>query len=122
MKVLKITSIISAILILASGCYYDVEEELYPSIECMTTEMSYTNDILPILQSDCYTCHSSMSNFGNVTLEGHSKILNYVNNGSLVGVISHQVGYSPMPKSRAKLLDCEVSKIVSWVNNGALNN
>ncbi len=109
-------------LILLSGCYYDSEEELYGTTECDAVDMSLANDILPILENDCYTCHSVTANFGNVTLEGYEKLLPYVNDGSLLGAIMHSGGYSPMPKGKAKLLDCEIEKIESWINSGALNN
>ena len=119
---LKITSLIAILILSLTGCYYDVEEEIYTSIDCLTTDMSYTNDILPIIQMDCYECHSSAANFGNVTLEGYNKISTYVNNGKLVGVIKHEPGFSPMPKNRAQILQCEIEKIEEWIAQGALNN
>lgn len=122
MKVLKITSVLFAIVISFSSCYYDVEEELYPSIECATLDMSYQSDILPILMADCYACHSASANFGNVTIEGYDALVRYANDGSLLGVIKHASGYSPMPKGGAKLLDCEIAKIETWINDGALDN
>ncbi len=122
MKELRIISALGIIAILLSGCYYDVEEELYPSIDCLTDNMSYANDIVPILTTDCYTCHSAAANFGNVTLEGYGELLQYVNDGSLLGVVSHASGYSPMPKGGAKLLDCEIEKIAVWIDDGALDN
>jgi len=99
-----------------------VEEEIYPTIACLTSELSYSMDIVPILQNDCYNCHSEEANFGNVTLEGYEEILEYVNDESLLGVIKHSSGYSPMPKGGAKLLDCEIEKIEIWINDGAINN
>lgn len=122
MKVLKTTSVLAGLILLVSSCYYDVEEELYPSIECQTMNMSYSADILPIIEADCYACHSTAANFGNVTLEGHAELLKYVNDNSLIGVVKHQPGYSPMPKNVAKLLDCEIEKIEAWILDGALNN
>lgn len=109
-------------ILIVTGCYYDIEEDIYPSIECMTSEMSYSADILPIIKTDCYTCHSTAANFGNVILEGHEQLVNYVNDGSLLGVIKHQAGFSPMPKGGAQLLECEIEKVEAWIQDGALNN
>lgn len=122
MKELRIISIVLGIVLVGTSCYYDVEEELYPTIECITAEMSYQDDIIPILSNDCYTCHSAAANFGNITLEGHDALLKYVNDGSLLGAVRHEGGYSPMPKGAAMLLDCEVQKIEAWITDGALNN
>ena len=88
----------------------------------MTTDMSYAQDIVPILEADCYECHSIIANNGNVTLEGHENTIKYVNDGKLLGAINREGGFSPMPKERAKLLDCEIAKIDSWINAGALDN
>lgn len=122
MKVLKTISLMLLIGIGVSSCYYDVEEELYPSIECMDENMSYQTDILPIIETDCFGCHSAAANFGNVTLEGYNNLLTYVNDGTLIGVIKHESGFSPMPKGAAKLLDCEIAKIEAWIIDGALDN
>ena len=122
MKVHWIISIVTLTQIFSLGCYYDVEEDLYPSIECQTEEMSLVVDILPILEADCMQCHSASANFGNVSLEGFDQLSKYVNDGSLLGVIKHDPGFSPMPKGAPKLLDCEVQKIEAWIQAGALNN
>lgn len=122
MQVLKTTKYLLIMIVILSSCYYDVEDEIYPTTECMTTDMSYALDIIPILEADCYECHSISANNGNVTLEGHENILKYVNDGKLLGAINHDGGFSPMPKERAKLLDCEIAKIDTWITDGALNN
>jgi hypothetical protein len=111
------------ILVLAiQGCYYDIEEELYPTLDCNTTSLAYTEHILPIIESNCYSCHDMANNFGNVTLEGHSNLLQYVNNNQLLGVIRHDSGFSPMPKNAPQLLECEIQKIEQWIADGAPNN
>lgn len=104
------------------SCHYNVEEELYETIDCITTDISYAQDILPILELDCFGCHSTEADFGNVTLEGYSQISQYVSDGSLLGSVSYDGGFSPMPKGGAKLLDCEIAKIDAWIIDGAPNN
>ena len=106
----------------SASCYYDVEEELYPTLECQTQDVTYSNQVLSILQSNCYTCHSAAQNFGNITLEGYDNVLQYVNNGELLGAIKHEPGFSPMPKNQAQLLECDIEKIEKWVLEGAPNN
>ena len=105
-----------------SSCYYDVEEELYPSLECQTAAVTYSGTILNILEQACYGCHDRASNFGNVTLEGYDNLRTLVDNGMLLGVIRHEPGFSPMPKNRAQLIECDIEKVEAWINGGALNN
>ena len=45
-------------ILVAGGCYYDVEEDLYPVDNCVTTNMSYATDIVPICQTNCYIYHA----------------------------------------------------------------
>ena len=104
------------------GCYYDKEEEIYPTIECSTEDMSFQADILPIITNNCYSCHDAANNFGGITLEGYDKLIAFVNNDQLIGAIKHSSGFSPMPKNAAQLLECEIEKIEAWITNGALDN
>lgn len=121
MKILKIV-IILFFLFGLGGCYYDVEEDLYPTIECSTADMSYQTDIFPIINNNCLGCHDAASNFGGITLEGYDQLNIYVTNSQLLGVIKHESGFSPMPKNTAQLLECEIEKIEAWITDGAPNN
>lgn len=108
--------------LIVSGCYYDNEEELYPGNICITENMSYTNNVLVILENNCYTCHDQTSNQGGVTLEGYANLKTYVDNGKLLGAIKHLPGFPQMPDGRPKLGQCQIDKIEAWINQGALNN
>lgn len=109
-------------MIFFSSCYYDNEETLYPPTECVTADMSYQTDIVPIISNNCYVCHSAISNTGNVTLEGYTELKKYVDSGQLMGAINHDPGYSPMPDNAPKLGDCNIAKIESWIAAGAQDN
>ncbi|MBK8831477.1 MAG: hypothetical protein IPN60_11600 [Saprospiraceae bacterium] len=111
-------------MVVMSSCYYDVAEELYPPTTCVTDNMSLQSNIVPILERNCYVCHSVTDgpNNGNVILEGYTQLIKYVDNGQLVGAINHESGFSFMPKNAAKLGDCDISKIEHWVLDGAPNN
>ena len=104
-----------------NSCYYDVEEELYPG-GCETINLSYSQDIVPILENNCLSCHNQASNFGNVTLEGYDNVLLFVTNGELLGSIKHESGFSPMPQNAAQLVECDIEKIETWIADGAPNN
>lgn len=115
--------ILAALALGLGGCYYDVEEELYPNqAPCVTTDMSYLNDVVPILDAQCNSCHSTANAFGGVILDNYARVKQHVDNSTLLGVIRHEAGFSPMPKGAPKLLDCDIAKIEAWVNAGALDN
>ncbi len=105
-----------------TSCYYDVEENLYPSTGCNVANVSFTNDIKPMLLNSCLSCHNNTDLQGNITLETYDDVLKYVNNGSFLGSIKHSSGYKAMPQNGNKLDGCRISKIEAWINAGALNN
>ena len=109
-------------MIIFAGCYYDSEETLYPASDSVTTDMSYQYNIVPLLSQNCYSCHSVTLHTGDVTLEGYTNLLTYVNDGRLLGAIKHQSGFEPMPQLAPKLPTCEIAKVEHWITDGALNN
>lgn len=119
---MKYSFCLLSVFLMLSSCYYDVEEELYITLECATDGVTYTNTVVPLLQENCLSCHSTTANFGGVTLEGYDRLITYVNNGELLGVIRHTPGFSPMPNNAPQLLECEIEKISAWVESGALEN
>lgn len=106
-----------------TGCYYDVEEELYPEAAiCDTSNVTYSGTVLPILQNDCYSCHGNGTSLGGVSLDPYNNLKVYVDNGKLVCTINHNSGCSPMPQNSAQLDACQLLQIETWINNGALEN
>ncbi len=106
-----------------TACYYDVEEELYPASNCVTTNLSFQTHIVPILQRNCYGCHSAAVNAGDVTLEGHGQVLMHVNSRRLLGAIRHEPDFDAMPpRGAAKLINCDIAKIENWILDGAPDN
>lgn len=109
-----------------TGCYYDKEELVYPpttGTSCDTTAVKYSTDIVNILQSNCYSCHSGAASLGGGNkLDTYTNLKLYTNNGLIVGVVTHSPGYLPMPQGGPMLSDCNIAKIRTWVRNGAPNN
>ena len=88
-------------------------------------DVSYSFTIKPVLQSNCYTCHSNAnaSGFGaNIRLEDYNDVKAVSDDGRLLGSIRHESGYSPMPKGGSKLSDCTILQIEIWIENGSQNN
>ena len=108
--------------VMISACYYDSVERLIPVHRLCTTNMSFQTDIEPILERNCYVCHRSEVNSGNVTLDVYSELMVRVNDGSLLGAINHNQGFTAMPQNAPKLASCEIAKIEQWIADGAQNN
>ena len=110
-----------------SGCYYDSEEYLYPSVNtnCDTANVTFARSVKPILQQSCFSCHGNgtAASFGNnIKLEDHADVKAQADNGKLYGAIAQLSGYSPMPKGGGKLDDCKINTIKIWIDANAPNN
>lgn len=107
-----------------TGCYYDNEQELYQftTVNCDSSNVTFSQTIAPILQTNCNSCHSQSVASGGIITSGYSNVLIIVNNGKLYGSVNQKAGFSFMPKGGNKLSDCNLSKINKWINNGAPNN
>ena len=112
-------------LLFLSSCYYENIEELGGLItqeSCEITEASYSNDVIPILQKYCYSCHNPDTPQGDIDLVGHQKAKQYALDGSLYGSIIFDPQYSVMPPSGQQIPVCDIETIRIWVENGAPNN
>jgi hypothetical protein len=115
-------SIFMLLLVFTASCTYYNEEELYPDETCDTTNISYKNDVLPVFQKNCYTCHYDNTTYGNLDLSNFVHIQRVVDNGNLLRNIKQEPGGIAMPQGGAKLPDCTILKIEQWINLGIPNN
>jgi hypothetical protein len=112
-----------SIILLATSCYYDSEEYLYPqSFDCDTANVSFSASVKPIIDAYCVGCHSGGAPGGNLRLETFSNIQEVALNGLLVNSVFGTGGVSPMPKGGGSLSACELAKIKKWVDSGATNH
>ena len=89
---------------------------------CDTTNVTYSGSIVPILQTNCYGCHSSPNPGGGILLTTYDGVLAAVNSGKLWGAINFDQGYVGMPKNGSKMDECNLAKIRIWIKDGAPNN
>lgn len=114
--------IVVSVMVFLSSCAYNVEEELYPSDTCDTTEVTYSLTIAPIIVLHCFECHGGLATVSGIPLEGYSNLKKKVDDGRLPGAIRHQQGFSPMPQNAPALPECVILKIEKWVADGAPDN
>ena len=108
----------------AAGCYYNIEEELYPNTTAscppQTVTFSTINSIL--ISYGCTGCHGATAPSGNISLAGHAQVKRKVDDGTLWGAINHLPGFSPMPQGGHKMNPCDISRIQAWIDAGSPNN
>jgi len=122
-RIFNYLMILGLIILGTTSCYYDNEEELYPQpIECDTSNVTYSSSIAPIMSNSCNDCHGGVAPAAGIETDTYEGLKIIADDGRLRGVVNHESGYSPMPKDRPKLNDCDLTKIGIWLDNGALND
>lgn len=113
----SIYTISIAILVLATSCLKDkVGDNLpYPEVTCSDT-ISFSNDVLPIIQNNCTSCHDNSNGY---TFTNHHNIAD--NYAAIIGSMKGQ-GYQQMPQASSALPDSVIQKIQCWVNQGLKDN
>lgn len=121
-KLFSFFLIFSGAVFIVYSCSKKNEEDLNGGATCSSSNMTYTANIKPILQSFCFSCHGNGLSENGVNFDTYAGVKAVVDNGKLIGVITHSAGFPAMPQGGAKLSDCNISKIQDWINHGALNN
>ena len=104
-----------------ASCVY-VKKDVVQATCTIPDVVTYSGNVQPIIQANCYACHSSSSNLTGILLDNYNSIKSYAQTGTLYGVINHSAGYRAMPDGGAKLSDCTIATIKKWIDNGSLNN
>ena len=127
-NILLLFVVIVFISFITSSCYFDKEEILYPETPCDTiTKFSYSNDVVPILSVNCYSCHSLVNApiYGeNLVLEGYANLSRFLNDEPdvLLDAMKQNGKALKMPRDGSKVSKCDISNIEVWIKQGQRNN
>ena len=125
-KLFKIV-LYSGLILLFQSCYYDtvIEEEVIPPPD----DVSYSNDIQPLWNADCVSCHRGGTSVPPDLTEENSwgELLNgYVvpfesGESSLMNSLNGTNGEQLMPPGN-KWSDNKINLVKAWIDQGAKNN
>lgn len=126
MKFIFSILIISCVVFISS-CYYDKEDLLYGSANSRpctdsTGIVSYSQKVVPMLQQQCYSCHTGSFPSGGIVMGTYATDKAIGQNGKLYGSVNYSSGFSPMPKGMPKMSNCQIATIKKWIDAGMPNN
>jgi len=91
--------------------------------------VSFSHDVLPILESRCSNCHGGERTEKDLNLKTYTDMMQGSENGPVVTAgnaadskLIELILNQKMPKRGPKLTPPQVELITNWVNQGALNN
>jgi len=107
-----------------SMCTNHSEEGLYGDNDtpCDTANVSFSDDVFPIIEDECLPCHGTSSPPLGISLNNYSAIRDVAETSRLLGAIKHQPGYTPMPQNAPKLNECKIATIEAWIDDGMPEN
>ena len=89
---------------------------------CDTTNVTYSGTIAPWLQFKCNGCHSGSAPQGGLDLTTWAAASTVALDGRMPGAIQHQSPYVSMPPAGGMLPQCDIDKVLIWIQDGAPNN
>lgn len=124
-RLITIATTVIITTIIAVSCYYDSEESLYPELttSCDTLTVTFAATIVPILNNNCYSCHSNTtaaSSGNNIKLQNYADVAAQAT--AIAGSINHKAAFQPMPKNGGMIKACSLKQFDIWVNAGKPNN
>lgn len=89
-------------------------------------KVNFTNDILPILESNCVSCHGPEDPKGGYRIDNRDEALDYIETGDAENSEFYQYLISdneeemmPPPDEGGPLDDSDIALIKTWINEGA---
>jgi Planctomycete cytochrome C len=89
---------------------------------CDASKYNFAATIKPMIANKCQGCHNPTNLGGGIDLSTYDGIKAAAVSGTLYGSISWASGFSQMPKNSAKMSDCEIKQVKSWIDAGMNNN
>jgi uncharacterized membrane protein len=91
--------------------------------------VSFANDILPLVQGRCVNCHGGQQTSKGLSLKTYDSFMAGSQNGPVLtagdaanSLVVQLVTAGKMPKRGTKLTPAEVQMLTNWINAGAKNN
>jgi len=97
--------------------------------EAAASGVSFSKDVLPILEANCTKCHGSERASGGLNLTSYADLMKGSKDGAVItagdaakSTLVDLISTGKMPRGADKLSDDQIKLITDWVNAGAEDN
>jgi uncharacterized membrane protein len=107
-------------------------QEVAPATEMPAAtggSVSFTKDVLPILESRCLNCHGGEKTSAGLSVATYDKMMAGSENGAVIvpgdadnSLLVKAILAGKMPKRGPKLLPDQTQVLIDWIKAGAQNN
>jgi hypothetical protein len=120
---MKITALFIVGLIAFSSCsialFSCTREKVTPLAAQCNDTISFSNDVMPIIQANCINCHDQGNASGGFDFSSYTSIS--ANANAILNSMKAN-GYQLMPIGGPALPDSTIQKISCWINQGKQDN
>jgi len=113
---MKTTLLLLIVLLTTFSCS---REKVTPIDQQCNATISFSNDVMPILEANCISCHQPGNTSGGYDLSSYSAIA--ANANAIVGSMKAS-SYLLMPLGGPALPDSTIQKISCWIEQGKQDN
>ena len=117
---LRFTPLCLALILGLSGCTYDDLETLGTPVDCDVFDVSYGQDILPLITDNCQGCHSGGTPSAGIAFEEHADIALFAE--SMLDRMDREPGDDLLMPQSGKLDSCSIVRFSAWIDAGKPNN
>ena len=103
--------------------------EVAPTVEVPASNVSFANNVLPVLQTRCFECHGGRQTKEGFNVSTYDSVLAGSFDGAVVlpgnatnSLMVQLIAAGEMPNRGPKVTSEELQLIIDWINQGALNN
>jgi hypothetical protein len=89
---------------------------------CDTANVSYSLQVVSILQDNCYVCHKGPGASSGIDFSNYGAFKGWAGSGYVAGDITAAPGFTPMPYGLPSLSTCEINTILAWIHQGMQDN
>lgn len=100
-----------------------------PTEAAAASAVSFSNDVLPLLQSQCTRCHGESKAEEGLRLDSFEMLMAGAEDGAVIvpgdaanSLLVQLVESGQMPRRSTKLSAEQIQLLVDWINQGANNN
>ena len=98
-----------------SSCIYDEDV-------CNTVEVSYADEIVPLIDANCFSCHEDEDNYTGLCLATYALVSDSTTLSHILERIQLDLNDDDIMPPNTPLSDCQIDIFKAWVEQGAQNN
>lgn len=115
----KFNLLVAGSILIFTSCTNHSEDDLI-NLETTPETVTFINDVKPIIDANCISCHGTSFPQGNLSLTTYSQVKSAVQNNGLLTRISLPDGNPSLMPTTGRMPQATIDLITAWNEDGLL--